>query len=113
MKWLEVEHVSKERITLVPRLGNVWVPVDSNVKHYCTQFYRPELDSRIKEGDCILKIACTRGEFHMLCWVFSTYLYGRLNWRYIGRNDLNYNIKIGNNWLQFVASKEPKDETTL
>ncbi len=89
------------------------MPVDSSVKHYCTQFYRPELDSRIKEGDYILKIACTRGEFHMLCCVFSTYLYSRLNWRYIGRNDLNYNIKIGNNWLQFVASKEPKDETTL
>jgi len=28
----------------------------------------------------------------MLCWVFYTDLYGRLNWRYIGTNDLNYNI---------------------
>jgi hypothetical protein len=45
--------------------------------------------------------------------VFCTYLYGRLNWRYIGRNDLNYSIKIGSNWLQFVAFEELKHETTL
>jgi hypothetical protein len=82
---------------LVPKLGDVWVPIDISVKHCCAQFYRPELDSRIKEGECILRIAYTRGEFHLLCWVFCTYLYGRFNLRYIGRGDLNYNIKMGSN----------------
>jgi hypothetical protein len=93
LKWLEVQHVFKERIMSVLELGDVSVPIDNNVKHCCAQFYRPELDSRIKQGDHILKIAYTRGEFHMLCQVFCNDVYGRLNWRYTGRNDLNYNIK--------------------
>jgi hypothetical protein len=60
LKQLEVQHVFKERIMSVLRLGHVWVPIDSSVKHCCARFYRPELDSRIK-GDHILKIAYTRG----------------------------------------------------
>jgi hypothetical protein len=49
----------------------------------------------------------------MLCWVFCINLYGRLNWRYIGRSDLNYNIKIGSNQLQFVAYEKLENEITL
>jgi hypothetical protein len=43
---------------MILKLGNVWVLVDSSVKNYCAQFYRSELDNRIKEGD-ILRIAYT------------------------------------------------------
>jgi len=75
LKRLEVQHVFKERIMSVLRLGDVWMPVNNSVKHYCAQFYRPELDSRIKEGDHILRIAYIGGESHMLCWVFSTNIY--------------------------------------
>jgi hypothetical protein len=49
----------------------------------------------------------------MLCWVFCTDLYGRLYWKYTGRSDLNYNRKIGNIWLQFVAYEELEDGITL
>jgi hypothetical protein len=77
LKWLEVQLVFREKITLVPRLGYVWIPVDSSVKHCCAQFYRLEFDIRIKEGDRIWKIAHTRREFHMLCWVFCTDIYDR------------------------------------
>jgi hypothetical protein len=97
LKQLKIQCVFKKRITSVLRLGDVWVPVNSSVKHYCAQFYRPKLDNKIKEGDHILKITYIGGESHMLFWVFCIDLYGRLNWRDIGKSDLNYNIKIGSN----------------
>jgi hypothetical protein len=40
-------------------------------------------------------------------------MYGRLNWRYTSRSDLNYNIKIGSNRVQYVVSKEKEDEPKL
>jgi hypothetical protein len=33
LKQLEVQRVPTERITPVLRLGDVWVPIDSSVKH--------------------------------------------------------------------------------
>ncbi len=79
LKWLKVQRVFRERITPILKLRYVWVPIYSNVKNYCAQFYRPKLDNRIK-GDHILKIAYILVEYHMLCWVFYIDLYKRVNW---------------------------------
>jgi hypothetical protein len=51
----------------------------------------------VKVGDCILKISHISQATHLLCWIYSKDLYGRLCWRYVGRSDANYNIKIDNN----------------
>jgi hypothetical protein len=67
----------------------------------------------IKEGDCILKITYTRREFHIFCCIFCVDVYNRLNWKYDGTSDLNYNIKIGSNRLQYIVSKEKEDEQKL
>jgi hypothetical protein len=47
---------------------------------------------------------------HMLCWFYCTDLYGHLFWRYIGRNDMDYNIRVGSNRLHFVESEKKEDE---
>jgi len=60
-----------------------------------------------------LKITYIGGESHMLFWVFYIDICGRLNWKNIGKSDLNYNIKIGSNQLQFVAYEELENEITL
>jgi len=35
----------------------------------------------------------------MFYWIFCVDLYSRLNWKYVGRSGLNYNIKIRSNML--------------
>jgi hypothetical protein len=40
-------------------------------------------------------------------------MYGRLNWGYTSRSDLNYNIKIGSNRVQYVVSEEKEHERKL
>jgi hypothetical protein len=67
----------------------------------------------IKEGNCILRIACTKGVSHMLCWFFCVDIYDILNWRYASRSDLNYNIKIGSNKLQISVFEEKEDELKI
>jgi len=91
------------------RVGDIWIPIDTNIRN-CSQFYRLELDNWIEEGDRILKIACLDKDSHMLCWFYCNDLYGHFFWRYDGRNDMDYNIRIGCNRLQFVESKKKGKE---
>jgi hypothetical protein len=49
----------------------------------------------------------------MLCWFYYIDLYGRFFWRYIGRSDMDYNIRIGGNRLQSMESKKREDEVEL
>ncbi len=46
--------------------------VNSSVKHYCAQFYRPKLDNKIKEGDHILKLPIL--EENLICYYGSSVL---------------------------------------
>jgi len=56
----------------------------------------------VKVGDCILKISHIGQATHLLCWIYSKDFYGRLCWRYVGRSDANYNIKIDNNKTKII-----------
>jgi hypothetical protein len=78
LKQLEVQHVITEKITIVLRVGNMWILVDIDIRNYCAQFYKPELDSRIKVIDHILRIANFGKVSHMVCWLYCIDLYGRL-----------------------------------
>jgi hypothetical protein len=31
---------------------------------------------------------------HILCWIFSKGLYGKLGWGFVGNNDICFNIRI-------------------
>jgi hypothetical protein len=83
LKQLEVQWVIREKIIVVPRVGDIWILVDISIRNYCAQFYRPELVSRINAGDHILKIASFGKVYHLLCWFYCTNLYGHLFWRYV------------------------------
>jgi hypothetical protein len=113
LKHLEVQQVNKEKITTILKVRDIWIPIDIIIKNCCEKFYKPELDKRIKAGDCILRIAYSGKVSHMFCWLYCTDLYGCSFWRYISRNDMDYNIKIGSNKLQYVESEERGDEVEL
>jgi hypothetical protein len=102
LKQVEVQRVIREKIIVVPRVGDIWIPVDTNIKNYCSQFYKPELDNWIEEANHIFKITCYGKDFHMLCWFYYTNLHGHFFWKYDSRNDMDYNIRIRSNKLQFV-----------
>jgi hypothetical protein len=53
-KQLEVQRIIREKITLVPMVGNILIPINTSIRNCCAQFYKPELDSRIKAIDRIL-----------------------------------------------------------
>jgi hypothetical protein len=55
-----------EKIIALLRVGDIWILVHISIKNYCTQFYRPKLDTKIKERDCILRISSFNEDFHML-----------------------------------------------
>jgi hypothetical protein len=46
----------------------------------------------------------------MFYWIFCADLYGRLNWKYVGRSGLNYNIKIRS---KYVVFEKKEDELKL
>ncbi len=99
MKQFEIQQVIRERIIVVPRVGDISILVDIDIRNCCSQFYRPKLDNWIEEGNCILKIAYSGKDSHMLCWFYCINLYGLFFGRYANRSDMEYNIKIGRNRL--------------
>jgi hypothetical protein len=113
LKQLEVQWVIREKIIVVPRVRNIWILVDTGIRNCCAQFYKPKLDNRIKARNNTLKIANFGKVSHMFCWFYCTDLYGHLFWRYAGRSDMDYNIRIGSNRLQFVEFEEKEDEVEL
>jgi hypothetical protein len=63
-----------------------------------------EIDDRI--GGHILRISHIGQVTHLLCWMYVKDFYGRLCWRYVGRDDTNYNIRIDNNRKRTIDSKK-------
>jgi len=113
LKHLEVQQVIKEKNIIVPRVGNIWIPINTSIKNCYAKFYKPKLDRRIKARDHILKIAYSCKVFHMFCWLCCTNLYGCPFWKYISRNDMDHSIKVGSNKLQYVKSEKRGDEVEL
>ncbi len=64
-------------------------------------------------GDRILGISHTRQATHLLCWMYVRDFYGRLCWRYVGRSDANYSIRIDNNRKRTVDSKKEEEVPTI
>jgi hypothetical protein len=46
---------------------------------------------------------------HLLCWIYFKDFYGRLCWRYVGKSDINYSIRIDNNRNKVVDSKKEEE----
>ncbi len=97
----------------MPRVGDIWISIDIGIRNCCTQFYKPKLDTRIKEGDYILRITNFIKDSHMLCWLYCINFYDHLFWRYASKSDVEYNIKIGSNRLLFVEYEEKEDEVEI
>jgi hypothetical protein len=72
-----------------------------------------EIDDTIKIGDRSLKISHTRQATHMLCWMYVRDFYGKLCWRYVGRSDADYSIKIDNKIKRTVDSKKEEEVLQL
>ncbi len=113
LKCLEVQRVAKEKITTMLKVGDIWIPVDTNIKNCCTQFYKIELNTRITKGNRILKISSSKKGYHMLCWLYYINFYGRLFWRYASINDMEFNIRISSDRLQYVKYGEREDEVEI
>ncbi len=58
------------------------------------QFYKLKIDHKIRIGDTIVLFG--RRSF-LFCWSFFKDLYGKLGWRFVGRNDICFNLKIEDN----------------
>jgi len=76
LKRLEVQRIIREKISTMLKVGDIWIPIDTGIRNFYSQFYKPKLNSRIKEGDCILKISNYGKDFHMFCWLYCINLYG-------------------------------------
>jgi hypothetical protein len=83
----------------VPRVGDIQIQIDTSIRNCFSQFYIPELNNSIKKGDYILRISSCGKDFHMLCWLYCTDIYGCFFWKYASKSDMEYNIGIGNNKL--------------
>jgi hypothetical protein len=86
---LEDQRLEREKIELIPSVGDIWTPSDVTILGCCVQFYKIKLDDRIKIGDHILRITHINQVAHLLCWIYSRDFYGKLCWRYVRKNDMN------------------------
>jgi hypothetical protein len=64
---IKQQRIIKELPSLVPRLGDIWIPLEVKVESFCIQFYNHELDHKIQVGDMIIRIVFSSKYTHILC----------------------------------------------
>ncbi len=74
------------------------------------QFYKSKIDHKIRIGDTI--VLSSRNSF-LFCWSFFKDLYGKLGWRFVGRNNICFNLKIGDNMFRAISSKRKEEVLKL
>ncbi len=109
---LKNQKLERERIKSIPQIGNLWILSNIIIPRCCPQFYKLGIDDKIKIGDHILRISHTWQATHLLCWMYVRDFYGRLCWRYVGRSDVNYNIRIDNNRKKTMDFEREEDVPT-
>ncbi len=60
------------------QVGGYMDPCKSKKVTCCEQFYRPEIDHKIKVGNRIFKTVFSSKSYHLVCWTFFKNLYGQL-----------------------------------
>jgi hypothetical protein len=70
------------------------------------QFYRSKIDHKIRIRDTI--VLSSRSSF-LFCWNLKKDLYGKLGWRFVGRNDICFNLKIKDNMFRAISSKRKEE----
>ncbi len=70
------------------------------------QFYRSKIDHKIRIGDTIVLFG--RSSF-LFCWCFKKKLYGKLGWRFVGRKNICFNLKIKDNMFRAISSKRKEE----
>jgi hypothetical protein len=94
---LKNRRIIREKNVSIPHIGNILIPINTYLKGCFAQFYYPELDHKIRVGDRVLIISYFGKNARILCWNYSKDLFGKLGWRYVSCNDINYNIKVDGN----------------
>jgi hypothetical protein len=64
---IKQQRIIKELASLILRLGDIWIPLEVEVKSYCIQFYKPKLDHKIQVGNMINKTLFSSKYVHILC----------------------------------------------
>jgi len=64
---LENQKLEREKIKSIPRVGNLWIPLDITIPRCYVQFYMLEIDDRIKIGDRFLRISHIGQAAHIYC----------------------------------------------
>jgi len=55
---------------LHPKIGNVWISIEMDVKDCCAQFYKLKQENNIRIGDHISNIVFLGKDHHMLCLTY-------------------------------------------
>ncbi len=63
----------------------------------------------IRIGDMFIRIVYLGKNSHLLCWIFSKGLYGKLGWGFVGNNDVCFSIRINDNKIKVVRSKRKEE----
>lgn len=106
---IEQQRIFREFHISTPKLKDIQIPIEIEATTCCVQFYNLKLNHKIKIKEILIKIVCLGKESHLLCQIFSKYLYGKLGWGFMGRNDLCFNVKIEENRLGVVKSNKREE----
>jgi hypothetical protein len=68
-----------------------------------------EIDNKIRIGNMFIKTMYSSRNLHLLCWIFSKGLYGKLGWGFVGKNNICFSIRIDNNKIEVVRSKREEE----
>jgi hypothetical protein len=64
---IKQQRIIKELLSLILRLGDIWIPLEVEIKSCCMQFYKPEFDHKIQVGNMIIRTMFSSKYAHILC----------------------------------------------
>jgi len=76
--------------------------LEVELESHFIQFYKHDLDQKLHVGDKLVRIVFSNK-------MFSIYLYGKLGWEFVGKNDISFNIRIKDTRIKFIRSENKKE----
>jgi hypothetical protein len=73
---IEQHKIIRELPSSMPRIWDIWIPIEIEVEPYCIHFYKLELDHKIWVRDQIIRTMFLGKDAHILCWRLSKGLNG-------------------------------------
>jgi hypothetical protein len=90
-------HKIHENLNNIPRLRDIWLPIDPPLLRGCAKFFKLEDYNEFREGDRIVKMEFSRVVACFQSWKLCKSGDVILSWVYAGANEISFSHRIKSN----------------